>query len=214
MPRAMRLVPMEVLPGSRARVGRPALDSEYSATHVAEFNPTGHINGFVAEKQRDSIIDAVFNDLTPSVDESNLRDAFAVDPTAHTEKLWPTPTTKVGPRATRLGLVAATAASSASGVPRPVRLLNRAKYVAPRAGLGVFKLDGYHRPIALDPLLQEADGVRPSLEWMSASVDRGTRRRPSVGDARRPRDVGDDRLSRAIHLRDPTTRKRMISPPF
>src|SRR5215472_4082082 len=210
MPRAMRTVPMEVLPGSTARLGRPALDSEYSATHIAEFDPAGHINGFVAEKQRNSIIDAVFHDLTPSVDESDLRDAFTVDPATHTEKPRPTPTTEVGPWATSLVLPASSAASSASGVPRPISLLERTKYVAPGTGLGVFELDGYHRPAALDPLLQDADGVRPSLEWMSASVDRGTgrgpwgcnARRPGQGDARRPRDVCDDRLSRRIHLRD------------
>ncbi len=205
---------LALLPGSRARLGRPSLDSEHRAIGVAELYPTGHLNWIVAQKQRDSSIDPVFNGPAHSVDQSYLCNGVAVDPAAQTEEPWPAPTSKVGPWATRLGLAATSSAGTASRLPGPTWLLHRAKHVTPGTGLRVVEVDGQQRPVAFDPLFEEADGVRPSLVRVPASIDRGARRGPWGGVPRRLRDVTDDRSRGVFIYWIPTTWKTITSLPF
>lgn len=186
----------------RAPLGRPALDSKHRPSRVAEFNPARHLNGIVAEEQGDSFIDAVLESPATNIDESDVGNTFAVDPTAETQESRPAPTAEVGPGASRPWFVATSPTSPAVGLPRPIHLLNRAADELPGAGLGVLELDRQHRAVAFDPFLDEANGVGPSLEGMSAAVHGGTRRGSWEADAWRPSDVGDDRLSRRLHLTD------------
>jgi hypothetical protein len=184
---------------ARASVGWPGLGSYQCAIGIAKFDLAGHLNGGVKQKQRDSILDCVFDGPARSIDEANLRDALAVDPTAQTQEPWPAPTAEVGPWATRLGLGATSPAGSPIDLPTSIWLLNSADDAIPGLGLRVFELYSCHRPVALHSFLQEANGVDASLERVSATVDRGSWRGARRRGAWGPRDVVDDRKARRVH---------------
>jgi hypothetical protein len=154
-----------------ASLRRPGLSCHDRSLRIPQFDPTGHLDGIVAEEERDPAGDMVFGRPPLGIHKLDIGHAFSIDTAAKAQESRPSPTAKVGPRAAMLRLVTTTSASSTGTLPAPVRSLDCTEDVLPGPLFGVFKLDRQHRASAFDPLLQDADRFRTRLERVPAPVD-------------------------------------------